>query len=176
MDSARFKLPPHWAPVQLLFEAMQPPDPSTGKTRGWALLKRQAAAPLLLLELASFAGGGSSAVGGDVALHGGAEDPDGVKLFVRRDRCQASALRSALRQIVSIMRQRVAVANPGGHLSLSESEQQARADPAIPTGDPGRKSESKEALPKIHPDLSATDKSGHRIAVRAFVEAYLIAL
>ena len=34
LDTARFKYPPHWVPLPLLFEAMAPPDPDTGKPRG----------------------------------------------------------------------------------------------------------------------------------------------
>jgi len=31
MDTARFKYPPHWIPVPLLWEAMKPLDMETGK-------------------------------------------------------------------------------------------------------------------------------------------------
>jgi hypothetical protein len=31
MDTARFKYPPHWVPVQLLWDAMHAIDKSTGK-------------------------------------------------------------------------------------------------------------------------------------------------
>src|SRR4051812_28016333 len=34
-DVARFKSPPHWAPLDLLWEAMQPADPVTGRPRGY---------------------------------------------------------------------------------------------------------------------------------------------
>jgi hypothetical protein len=39
LDTARFKYPPHWIPVELLFSAMTKEDPATGQARGWLLLK-----------------------------------------------------------------------------------------------------------------------------------------
>lgn len=38
LDTARFKYGAHWVPVPLLYEAMQPEDPDTGKSRGYFLL------------------------------------------------------------------------------------------------------------------------------------------
>jgi glutathione gamma-glutamylcysteinyltransferase len=38
LDTARFKYGAHWVPIPLLFEAMQPEDPDTGKSRGYILL------------------------------------------------------------------------------------------------------------------------------------------
>lgn len=38
LDTARFKYGAHWVPLPLLFEAMQPIDPDTGKSRGYVLL------------------------------------------------------------------------------------------------------------------------------------------
>lgn len=40
LDTARFKYPPHWVPVELLFRAMQAEDPVTRRPRGWLLLRR----------------------------------------------------------------------------------------------------------------------------------------
>lgn len=40
LDVARFKYPPHWLPVDRLFAAMLPSDPATGRSRGWATLRR----------------------------------------------------------------------------------------------------------------------------------------
>lgn len=42
LDVARLKLPPHWVPLPLLWEALQYEDSSTGRCRGYALLSRQA--------------------------------------------------------------------------------------------------------------------------------------
>src|SRR6185295_15904834 len=39
LDVARFKYPPHWLPAELLFRAMLPPDPATGRSRGWLSLR-----------------------------------------------------------------------------------------------------------------------------------------
>lgn len=35
LDTARFKYPPHWVPLELLFTAMQAQDGATGLPRGW---------------------------------------------------------------------------------------------------------------------------------------------
>jgi glutathione gamma-glutamylcysteinyltransferase len=40
LDTARFKYPPHWLPVELLFAAMQERDLDSGETRGWMLLRK----------------------------------------------------------------------------------------------------------------------------------------
>lgn len=39
LDTARFKYPPHWVPVPLLFAAMQAEDSATGEPRGWLRLR-----------------------------------------------------------------------------------------------------------------------------------------
>jgi hypothetical protein len=39
MDVARFKYPPHWVPLPLLYQAMQAVDPDTGRSRGYLLLR-----------------------------------------------------------------------------------------------------------------------------------------
>lgn len=38
-DTARFKYPPHWVPLDLLFQSMLPIDNTTGKSRGYVVLK-----------------------------------------------------------------------------------------------------------------------------------------
>ncbi len=38
MDVARFKYPPHWVPLQTMYEAMQPIDEDSGRSRGYMLL------------------------------------------------------------------------------------------------------------------------------------------
>jgi len=37
MDVARFKYPPHWAPLELVYQSMKRLDPDTKKCRGWML-------------------------------------------------------------------------------------------------------------------------------------------
>ena len=37
LDVARFKYPPHWVPLKLLWEAMDSIDQSTGKRRGYII-------------------------------------------------------------------------------------------------------------------------------------------
>lgn len=36
LDVARFKYPPHWVPLSLLWEAMDTVDEATGRHRGYA--------------------------------------------------------------------------------------------------------------------------------------------
>ena len=38
LDTARFKYGPHWVNVELMFKALEPVDPSTGKSRGYVVL------------------------------------------------------------------------------------------------------------------------------------------
>lgn len=39
LDTARFKYPPHWVPIERLFAAMQAVDDATGLPRGWTSLR-----------------------------------------------------------------------------------------------------------------------------------------
>lgn len=45
MDTARFKLPPHWVPLSLLWEAMKVLDKETGKPRGFMVLEKADSVP-----------------------------------------------------------------------------------------------------------------------------------
>ncbi|CAH8323214.1 unnamed protein product [Eruca vesicaria subsp. sativa] len=51
LDVARFKYPPHWVPIKLLWEAMDSIDDSTGKRRGFMLISRPHREPGLLYTL-----------------------------------------------------------------------------------------------------------------------------
>lgn len=42
LDVARFKYPPHWVPVDMLFTAMTTDDDASGRSRGWLSLTRAA--------------------------------------------------------------------------------------------------------------------------------------
>jgi glutathione gamma-glutamylcysteinyltransferase len=42
LDVARFKYPPHWVPLPVLFEAMRAEDAATGRARGWLTLRKRA--------------------------------------------------------------------------------------------------------------------------------------
>ena len=52
LDPARFKYPPFWVELPLLFEAMQTIDGVTGKPRGYLRLSQQTSQPTLLFQLA----------------------------------------------------------------------------------------------------------------------------
>lgn len=41
LDVARFKYPPHWIPAERLWQAMHGIDATTGRSRGWLLLRRR---------------------------------------------------------------------------------------------------------------------------------------
>jgi len=41
LDVARFKYPPHWVDLATLFAAMQDPDPTTKRARGWLVLRKR---------------------------------------------------------------------------------------------------------------------------------------
>ncbi|KAK6170159.1 hypothetical protein SNE40_018623 [Patella caerulea] len=49
MDTARFKYPPHWIPLPLLFNSMKSLDEETGQPRGFMILSRQKEGIHLLL-------------------------------------------------------------------------------------------------------------------------------
>lgn len=40
MDVARFKYPPHWISLSILFDAMNQIDPDTNKSRGYVILTK----------------------------------------------------------------------------------------------------------------------------------------
>ncbi|HEY6926589.1 MAG TPA: phytochelatin synthase family protein [Steroidobacteraceae bacterium] len=41
LDVARFKYPPHWVAAEVLWRAMEPIDPETGRARGWLVMRRR---------------------------------------------------------------------------------------------------------------------------------------
>ncbi|GLJ32658.1 hypothetical protein SUGI_0657090 [Cryptomeria japonica] len=51
LDVARFKYPPHWVPIPLLWEAMNTIDESTQHHRGFMLISKREQAPSLLYTL-----------------------------------------------------------------------------------------------------------------------------
>ncbi|KAK9733767.1 hypothetical protein RND81_04G090900 [Saponaria officinalis] len=51
LDVARFKYPPHWIPLTLLWDAMNTVDSATGEHRGYMLISRQQQQPSLLYTL-----------------------------------------------------------------------------------------------------------------------------
>lgn len=53
MDVARFKYPPHWAPLSLLFESTLSKDPETGKSRGFMILQKSSTPSLFFRAISS---------------------------------------------------------------------------------------------------------------------------
>lgn len=51
LDVARFKYPPHWVPLTLLWEAMDIPDGASGQRRGFMLISKLHREPSLLYTL-----------------------------------------------------------------------------------------------------------------------------
>lgn len=54
MDTARFKYPPHWVSLGLLFKAMKVVDPSTNLPRGYFVLSKNQFSPGILFRLSPF--------------------------------------------------------------------------------------------------------------------------
>jgi hypothetical protein len=46
LDVARFKYPPYWVSVPMLWESMHPHDTATGKSRGYSMLGAKAPCPI----------------------------------------------------------------------------------------------------------------------------------
>lgn len=61
LDVARFKYPPHWVPLPLLYAATRPHDAATGRPRGWVLLRRSSRPASLLFTLRCVGEGGFEA-------------------------------------------------------------------------------------------------------------------
>ena len=51
LDTARFKYPPHWVPLSLLYTAMAAEDSSTGRPRGYLILQPLAQPDSVLFTL-----------------------------------------------------------------------------------------------------------------------------
>jgi hypothetical protein len=51
LDVARFKYPPHWVPLPLLYQSMQATDSATGRCRGYVVMSRSEVATSLLLTV-----------------------------------------------------------------------------------------------------------------------------
>lgn len=62
LDVARFKYPPHWVALPALYAATQPPDPATGRPRGWVALRRHSRPPSLLFTARCHGDGGFEAL------------------------------------------------------------------------------------------------------------------
>lgn len=58
LDVARFKYPPHWIPLPILHAAMGTVDRTTGRSRGWAALRRSDRPASLLFTAHCTAGAG----------------------------------------------------------------------------------------------------------------------
>lgn len=54
LDVARFKYPPYWVPLELLFASLLPVDSVTNKSRGWCVMKRKPSSSQLSLLFTLF--------------------------------------------------------------------------------------------------------------------------
>lgn len=61
LDVARFKYPPHWVPLPLLYAATRSLDAATGRPRGWILLRRSERPASLLFTARCVGDGGFDA-------------------------------------------------------------------------------------------------------------------
>jgi glutathione gamma-glutamylcysteinyltransferase len=57
LDVARFKYPPHWVSAERLWNAMRPIDPTSGRARGWLVLRRRARSSALGFSVTCEGGG-----------------------------------------------------------------------------------------------------------------------
>lgn len=71
LDVARFKYPPHWIQVETLYQAMQKADPDTGRPRGYTMVHRSAAVPLVLFAFGQGQTGGYGHTHSHGHTHGG---------------------------------------------------------------------------------------------------------
>ncbi|KAI8471447.1 MAG: Phytochelatin synthase-domain-containing protein [Monoraphidium minutum] len=87
LDTARFKYPPHWVPIPLLFDAMAAPDPATGAPRGFMRLAAEEwpDSVLFTLDLRGDGWRGAAAWGHDSApaaveelARSGAAEPEAI--------------------------------------------------------------------------------------------------
>ncbi|XP_013395000.1 uncharacterized protein LOC106162300 isoform X1 [Lingula anatina] len=73
MDVARFKYPPHWVSLPLLWEAMKTVDSETGSSRGYCIIKRnQTTEPMVLFRTSPHL---------SVTLK--SEFPEGIRTFLK---------------------------------------------------------------------------------------------
>jgi glutathione gamma-glutamylcysteinyltransferase len=87
LDVARFKYPPHWVPIERLFEAMLPLDSATGQSRGWVSLTANTVPRPMFLRLSAPAAGWRSLLGeieAEASRNGLMESAEWAAAIVRR--------------------------------------------------------------------------------------------
>lgn len=87
LDVARFKYPPHWVPIERLFEAMLPIDHATGQSRGWVSLTANTVPRPMFLRMSAPATGWRSLLGemeAEASESGLTETAQWVAAIVRR--------------------------------------------------------------------------------------------
>lgn len=177
LDTARFKHPPHWAPLPVLYEAMRSLDPDAGKPRGYAVLRRAAAVPLLLFH---FSGSvmPRAAVDDD-------EDRDAVATSSKTRACRAptSDLSGSLMELLQQLQRSLAACEADGCEVAAEAASAPRARPtgccstaASPSPSAGCSASAAPTTVLLPTAGATTTDATVRQGVRCFVRCYLAAV
>ncbi|KAF7818451.1 glutathione gamma-glutamylcysteinyltransferase 3-like isoform X1 [Senna tora] len=120
LDVARFKYPPHWVPLTLLWEAMNTIDQATGHHRGYMIISRLNRAPSILYTVSCRHEGWSSVakyLTEDVPLLLKSEDLEDIqKVLSVIFKSPPAELRGFITWVAEVRRQE------DGNLTLSEEE------------------------------------------------------
>ena len=135
LDTARFKYPPHWLPLDSLFAAMRPPDAVTGEPRGWLGLVPAAVRASVLFSLASPGGGGEgeAGAGGGGGEAGGGEGEAGP---TAADLAAARAFAASLPSAPPATLEAALAALPLGAVARLVQVRAAGGDEGAPQGAP----------------------------------------
>ncbi|GBF98758.1 glutathione gamma-glutamylcysteinyltransferase [Raphidocelis subcapitata] len=120
LDTARFKYPPHWVPIPLLFEAMAAVDAATGAPRGYLRLGAEEWPDSVLFTLDLRGGGWREA-----AEFGHAGAPALVESLARAGEAQPEAILSRLAAAAPL-------ASVGGFVAMRFASSQCARDRCVP--------------------------------------------
>lgn len=164
LDTARFKHPPHWVPLSLLYEAMRSLDPDTGKPRGYAVIRRAAAVPLLLFHFSGSVTPRAAVLGLPEASAGATSGSESSATC----RAPMRDLSGSLAELLAKLQKSLAACEADG----CGAEEEGEPAPEKASGCCG--SESGSVPASSPPSRKAADAS-LRQGVRCFVNCYLSA-
>ena len=152
LDVARFKYPPHWAPIERLHAAMLPFDPATSKSRGFIELEGGARRSSVLAELRP------DAAWRPLLRELATATPRRLEGIVAGD--GAEAVRAILKALPSALASSLVLTDPpSGAMrgALAQSEARALVDAA---GEPWRGNDAMALLLLALPDATLSTLSG----------------
>ncbi len=126
LDVARFKYPPHWVPLPLLWDAMHPVDPVTGRARGYMVLRRSEDAFASLCTIAADDESFRSAAEALAVRLPQVLVEDGPACV---DDVVASFLRGGMAALAGVVGVRASLADPAGRERQAELWQALQAAP-----------------------------------------------